>query len=79
MSKFLVYWTPADIDRKANEIARKILGLGLVSSQVTTSAISAVAALVGNPMYYKHLLFARKVRDKRAPAGISSHRRSTMN
>ena len=60
--EFLVYWTPDDIDRVAREIAGDTVKVNF--SQVATGVVSAARSLVGDHLYYKHLLFAREVRDK---------------
>ena len=97
MSKFLVYWTRADIDSIAADIFHDVTKritkagfakhLGVVSdvvggitstthlaySKVLISAVSATTSLLrGRPMYYQHLLFARKARDKHIAAGTHS-------
>lgn len=59
-----VWWTPADMDRKANEIVGDTAKLGLVYSQVTNGVFSAMTSLVGYHIYFGHLLYARSTRDQ---------------
>ena len=73
MLKFLVYWTNADIDRKANAITRDVERQSItnrtvlkpyaVYSKMAIGVLSAAASLVGNRMYYQRLLSARNFRD----------------
>ncbi len=72
--KFLVYWTVADLDREAMALKDKIvkkLGTGILGqlagipqvllSEVTFGIASSAAELVRNrPIYYQHLISARK-------------------
>ena len=56
----------------AKEIAGESDTVKVNVSQVAIGVASAVTSLVGNPMYYQHLLFARKARDKHIAAGAHS-------
>ena len=73
MLKFLVYWTNADIDHKANDIIRDVESQSTTGgvvlkpyaaySKMAIGVISAMGSLAGNHMYYQRLLSARNFRD----------------
>ena len=57
LSKFAVYWTRADINRKVQEI-------NLTSQAAFSDAVTGTTPTVGNAAYYQRLLLARSARDE---------------
>ena len=79
LSKFPVYWTRNDIDRKVrdidNYVAKRSTKAGSSNPAfgfAAGGAASVATALMGDYVYYQRLLSARKARDELEKKGSGS-------